>query len=204
MAPLFVHLCVRLIINLTLSLSLWLSSCYCVPLGIHTELSLSHTHVFPSLGLRLTPAWNQFLRLHPPTTLWAPTFSHHKVRLVLCQPENEHTAPLNFVLPSQNPLGLCLYSTHCCSSRHPISLPSPIAASGTRIYLLCTIKKCDFYFILFFHQIFRTGLSASAFSPWLHLPWTFLEYLYNTEKTGVPAYRSLNLLAQHLSEQDRA
>lgn len=57
---------------------------------------------------------------------WVPIFSHHEVRLVLCQPENEHAAPLNFVLPSQNPLALCLYSTHCCSSRHPIACHHPL------------------------------------------------------------------------------
>lgn len=68
-------------------------------------LVLTHTHIIPSSGLCLTPAWNQFQSLHPPTPALAPILSHHEARLLLCQPENNphHHHHLNAPFLSQNP-----------------------------------------------------------------------------------------------------
>lgn len=77
--PSFFHLSLSLPLSVCLSLSLALILLLCTPWYSHWTLSHihkhSHAHVFPSLGLRLTPAWNQFLGLHPPTTLFQRPFS---------------------------------------------------------------------------------------------------------------------------------
>lgn len=80
-------------------------------------LVLTHTHIIPSSGLCLTPAWNQFQSLHPPTPALAPILSHHEARLLLCQPENNphHHHHLNAPFLSQNPSVLYPRTTRLAS-----------------------------------------------------------------------------------------
>lgn len=89
----------HLSLPLSVCLSLWLSSFYCVPLGIHTELSVSHTQTLTHTRIPFLGAASDFgmksisEAASSHHSVWAPVFSHHEVRVVPCQPENEHTAP---------------------------------------------------------------------------------------------------------------